>query len=579
MSESGHSTAMVPIRGNPFKMPNFKGRVQHMSNQWQTLLKTTNLDIKNHVDKETTKAITKISNNINDGAFQVTDDQQDLHKIITKIKALNKKVELERKIKHMGINEALFRKDEMQEKLQLLKQNVDLLGSDNEEEENYDDMEGEGEGHSMKRNNHNRRSVDAIHTLEDRLGLPISNSNARVMNFKDKMHVSKDELIKSQESAEQFVSKMKEKQKELKQKRMQRQQKQAYKTQTIMDKTSQKKKEHQEKQKERVLERIEEHKAQLEKVKEVREAREQSYKQYKQKEKKTKRLYEKIEENYNKEILMPELERKKKELEHIRRFHKPIKREELDEHEKNYQEKIKIELEKQRLKREKWYSDIGYGVYDENKYKTKFYEKAMEENKHKDDDKRVNSEEKKRKHEKMGNYAKIVKEMHWPQVSDKKKRELEDLKYQMENSNKPHFKSPIIKSRYNSSESPEREKVLERPNWKKFNNPMLPKPEEKRQPIKVDWLAERRNKKDDQDKTSTHQNKFWKGIVKNNNLDENSKAQLLKTKARMLEETAERKEQFNRIQGNTMEGTVEVNEMLIDAIESKLSLLDNYMKN
>jgi hypothetical protein len=31
-------------------------------------------------------------------------------------------------------------------------------------------------------------------------------------------------------------------------------------------------------------------------------------------------------------------------------------------------------MEKQRLKREKWYSDIGYGVFDENKYKTKSYE-------------------------------------------------------------------------------------------------------------------------------------------------------------------------------------------------------------
>jgi hypothetical protein len=203
----------------------------------------------------------------------------------------------------------------------------------------------------------------------------------------------------------------------------------------------------------------------------------------------------------------------------------------------------------------------------------------MNDEKHLVESKRVANDEIKNKHDKMSNYAKIVKEMHWPEVSDKKKRELEDLMLHNENSNKPHFKSPATKSRYNSSDSQDREKILHKPNWKKFTNPMIPKAEVKRLPVKIDWLADRRQKKNDEDKHSSHNSRLLKSIVEDENLDESSRAQLLKAKMRVLEENANRKEQFNRIQGNTMEGTVEVNEMLIEAIESKLSLLDSYMQN
>lgn len=270
---------------------------------------------------------------------------------------------------------------------------------------------------------------------------------------------------------------------------------------------------------------------------------------------------------------------KKKKLENIRKLHEPIKRENLDEHEKNYQEKIKIEREKQRMKREKWYSDIGYGVYDENRYKTKFYEKALEEEKQKGTKDRVVSQSRKRKQEKMNSYAKIVKEMHWPQVSERKKKEIEELKYQMENSHKPHFRSPQVRSKYGSttSESPERDKELKKPNWKKFHNPMIPQPEQKREPVHIDWLGDRRKVRGEKDKTGMSKSQAWRSIAENDNLDENDKMHMLKIRSKQIEEEANRKEQVNKIKGATMEGTVEVNEMLIDAIESKLSLLDNFM--
>lgn len=582
MSESGQSTALVPSGGKPYNKPDFAGRQEFMKEKYLKAIQGTKLNIRNHVEKETSKAIYKLRDEINDGDAEVK-EQKDFGPINIRIKALNKKNELQKKIKHMGIKEAVLRKDEMEEKLRLLNENVDLIAREQAPAETQSQPEGEGEGGSLAnpKNTRNRMSVDALYSLENKLGLPISEKNARVMNYKDKMHMSKEELLKSQKEAEDFVNKMKEREKKLEEEKQRRRDKEAYKTKTFLDKTSAKKKELEEKRKKKVLDRIEEHKQHMEKVQEKRAEREKTWKEFKQKEKVEKPLYKAIEDRYNKDILMPELQKKKKDLDSIRKFHKPIKREDLDEHEKDYQEKIKIEREKQRIKREKWYSDIGYGVYDENRYKTKFYEKAIAEEKKKVEIERVNSSHRKNKTDKMNNYAKIVKEMHWPQVSERKKKEIEELKDKMNYQKKPKFRSPQMRSsRYNSSESPEREKILKKPDWKKFHNPMLPKPETKKEGYEVDWLAERRAKRENGDtKSKLNQSHGWKSIADKDDLDENTKAQLLKSKARMLEENAQRKEQINKVQGATMEGTVEVNEMLIDAIESKLSLLDNYMQS
>ena len=106
---------------------------------------------------------------------------------------------------------------------------------------------------------------------------------------------------------------------------------------------------------------------------------------------------------------------------------------------------------------------------------------------------------------------------------------------------------------------------------------MVPEPQQKREPVHIDWLGDRRKVRDENDKGNMNQSMAWKKIVDNPELDEEAKMQILKTRSKIIEETAQRKEQMNKIRGSTMEGTVEVNEMLINAIESKLSLLDNFI--
>ena len=581
--ENASETALVPATGKQFVMPNFEGRANHMKSVLNDVYKNTKYDIKNYVEKSVEKAIFRSRDAIVDGEQDVLNDQKDFAKINAKIVAYNKKQELERKIKHMGIHEAALRTKEMDEKLRLLNENIKLLEEGDQVPDTNESVEneeaGEGDEDKPKMDRSARHSVDAIHRLEDKLGLPISTKNKRILHYKDQMHISKDELAKSQQSAEQFVSKMRGKQKELQDKKRHLIEMEQNRTKTLLDKNAEKRRAMEEEKKQKLIERIEHHKEMMDKEKESRAKRESDWKAYKHKEKTSKYVYQEIEDRYSKDIVMPELERKKKNLESIRKFHKPIKREDLDEHEKNYQEKIKIEREKQRMKREKWYSDIGYGVYDESKYKTKFYEKALQEEKKNEAKKRVNSQNKKRKKEKMENYAKIVKEMHWPEVSPKKRQEIEELK-KMVNDNKPKFRSPRLNSgRYNTSQQTGSADSIERPKIVKkkynFHNPMVPKPAPKRQPVHIDWLADRRAAR--QDKEQMHNTQHWKTIAANDDIDDATKLQLLKEKTRLLEENANRKEQMSKIQGSTMEGTVEVNEMLIDAIDAKLSLLDNFM--
>ena len=73
-------------------------------------------------------------------------------------------------------------------------------------------------------------------------------------------------------------------------------------------------------------------------------------------------------------MILPSLEEKKQQLNDLRNFYKPIRKEELDEFEKEYQEKRRLKFDQKRIEWEKYYTEIGYGVYDRNKYKTKFTE-------------------------------------------------------------------------------------------------------------------------------------------------------------------------------------------------------------
>ncbi len=103
----------------------------------------------------------------------------------------------------------------------------------------------------------------------------------------------------------------------------------------------------------------------------------------------------------------------------------------------------------------------------------------------------------------------------------------------------------------------------------------------KREPIELDYLKDIRVKRqerlaetDMREEDLPNRMYEWKGVQSNEQIDNLSKAQLLREKARAIEENAQRKEVYLRNAGDEAADGEQVNDMLIDAIEAKLAILD-----
>jgi len=153
--------------------------------------------------------------------------------------------------------------------------------------------------------------------------------------------------------------------------------------------------------------------------------------------------------------------------------------------------------------------------------------------------------------------------------------------------------------------------IIKRSTKKKWKeNPLLPKPVPKKEPKIIDYLQIRRQKREVQEKSddgkrSRYKNPYldYKNIATDrtgnrsaNNFsllanyglgekstiepsnDKNAKIEKLgkiREKARMIEETVNRKEQLMKVQGGSINDSVSVNDLLINAIEAKLRILED----
>jgi len=186
----------------------------------------------------------------------------------------------------------------------------------------------------------------------------------------------------------------------------------------------------------------------------------------------------------------------------------------------------------------------------------------------------------------MEDYAKLVKQMHWPEVSPKKREEMKKLRNSVE------YKKGLKKSRFSArdlhhgtdtekmSAKHKHTKSQAKIDWKKFHNPMIPKEQPKRTPIITDYLLERRVKRDnkeyddmmDDPKTPTNPALDWKSVL---NMAYNNKeySGIVREKAKVIESNAMMKRKTALITDD-IEGETKANDMLIDALEAKLSILD-----
>ena len=110
-------------------------------------------------------------------------------------------------------------------------------------------------------------------------------------------------------------------------------------------------------------------------------------------------------------------ENRKKQLNDIRNFYKPIDRDEMNEHNRKYASlkkekdaKIAADRAKQRAEIEEWNKNLQYKPSMEQTDEDNYFKRKMEEN-----EKAV-----KEKQQTLSNYSRMVREMYWPKVSVKK---------------------------------------------------------------------------------------------------------------------------------------------------------------
>lgn len=127
-----------------------------------------------------------------------------------------------------------------------------------------------------------------------------------------------------------------------------------------------------------------------------------------------KKLHQRFEEDFKETVVQSALEKRKKTLEDIRNFHKPIQKEDFEDHEDNYHdikmkklEEIKKKREKEFKEREKHFKSLKYQPHLDENQRNKEYVKIKKEL-------REQKLKKKEVLETKNNYAKYVREMYWP---------------------------------------------------------------------------------------------------------------------------------------------------------------------
>lgn len=171
--------------------------------------------------------------------------------------------------------------------------------------------------------------------------------------------------------------------------------------------------------------------------------------------------------------------------------------------------------------------------------------------------------------------------MYPPEISTRKQDEVERIKKELDKRNQRRSAPPknrnvdYLRDHHNGGDNTDTESKGKKPNWN-FHNPLVPKPKPKKEAIVVDYLRELRVKREENgDKLSSRHETGanWKNI-RDQDIDDKTKIELLKARTKLIEENADRKEKMNKIKGSSVEDNVDINDMLIDAIEMKLSILD-----
>ncbi|CAG9336058.1 unnamed protein product [Blepharisma stoltei] len=381
----------------------------------------------------------------------------------------------------------------------------------------------------------------------------------------------------------EFTKKLKEERLERERRIKEREEKQ---TKKLLDEIEEKNKEREDYYLQQELEkqkRIEELKQRAEERKKDIETRKEIGQKEYQKVVSNKPLFKQMEDKFNQQVLMPELEKKKAELAKKRMLFQPINPQEIYEHSKKINE-IRKEQEQRRQKELVQRSLEEQVNFLSPNLQSHFTEAIMEEERRKREEAEKVKEDVINRKLKMMQYADLVKEMFQPSVDKSKQTELEERIEKIKTKprkmvNKTSVKSWSGRESGNENEETGSEGAISKPKkWKRKPLDLPPGKPPKKEFIKIDYLAEMRKEKDGKDPLPSRAvNLNWEHELEDENLTPEEKANRIRHKAELMEKKA-RIQEFNigkmNIQNHQgIEATEQVNDMIIGSIKAKLALL------
>ncbi|OMJ84134.1 hypothetical protein SteCoe_14826 [Stentor coeruleus] len=275
--------------------------------------------------------------------------------------------------------------------------------------------------------------------------------------------------------------------------------------------------------------------------------------------------YKHIEEEFVYKVEIPELERRKRELQQKREMFKPISLSEIREHAKKVEAMMQeIQTRKKQSQRSRI---LDERIANISHIKTKMLVDVIKEKRQVAEAETLKYNEKKNRYDKKKQYSQIVNEMFPPSIDKFKEQEMKLIKARLQIPVK--LKTPNLTSNDNSRTDYTRSVSVQPHKWKRNN--MIPEPPEKREGKPVFYLEEQRKKRNVSESVDTSL-LSWKDKVENCE-DSEEKLKILKINAEKLEKAAKRLELKLNSKNLNVDMAKKVDDLLINSIRAKLDYL------
>lgn len=515
-----------------------------------------------------------------EGYFDHETEEVDVKPLIRKWRGTFMKDEIQNfALNHIYVNDPTVNKRDVQKNLKILNDNIDVMGTT----DGFQKIEKQiGLNDKLLQKSSTLSALRPMKDVEPFSGLKVTYNDKKkqqdqewgnkISDAKELMH----RLIEEKKQRKQRMKEIKEKRKNNKNKAEEERLK------ALQEEEERKKKENEDKRK-----------STEEYIKRIEQEREKSKQQMIENTKKIERpKFKDIQEKYHEKVLMPTLEQKKKALASIRDLHKPIRLDEIQEHKRRIDEIVEKRIKEREAERQPF-------NYDYKKFETNWINSVKEQDTAMKEIQEKKEGEKKEMYDKMKSYGDMVKEMHWPNVSKKKQLEMQLLKQSLKHPIRNHLNGStlsshnlsqrrsaenlhgLIRGGMQSDKEEEHSTTIKRRKiiWKE--NPMVPKPAPKKEAQVIDWLQERRKKRQEDfaDGRETHSSPLrnWNKDIEEQHLNQQEKYAYIKERTKQLEEDARRKEEMITLaKAGTIEDRDKINDMIFESIKAKLNILEDF---